>query len=60
MYDAFAEPGTSGGPIVNLNGEAIGVHTGSDIEITTSKKSYGVYFTEDIKKFIKQHIQKQY
>lgn len=45
---------------MNLNGEAIGVHTGSDIEITSSKKSYGVYFTEDIKKFIKQHIQKQY
>lgn len=45
---------------MNLNGEAIGVHTGSDIEITPSKKSYGVYFTEDIKKFIKQHIQKQY
>ncbi|MBZ8174108.1 trypsin-like serine peptidase [Staphylococcus delphini] len=59
IYDAFAEPGTSGGPIVNLNGEAIGVHTGSDIEITPAKKSYGVYFTEDIKKFIKQHIQTQ-
>ncbi|WP_244810756.1 hypothetical protein [Staphylococcus delphini] len=41
---------------MNLNGEAIGVHTGSDIEITTSKKSYGVYFTEDIKKFIKHII----
>ncbi|WP_086427426.1 trypsin-like serine peptidase [Staphylococcus cornubiensis] len=59
VYDAFAEPGTSGSPIVNLNGEAIGVHTGSDIEITPTKKSYGVYFTEDIKKFIKQQIQKQ-
>ncbi|MDE9805617.1 serine protease [Staphylococcus delphini] len=58
-YDAFAEPGNSGSPIINLKGEAIGVHNASDRTTSPDKKAYGVYFSEDIKNFIKQQIKNQ-
>lgn len=58
-YDAFAEPGNSGGPIMNQKGEAIGVHFASDKKQTPSKKSYGVYFNQEIKDFINQQIASQ-
>ncbi|HHW5702230.1 TPA: trypsin-like serine peptidase [Staphylococcus aureus] len=58
-YDAFAESGNSGSPIMNDNGEAIGVHFASDRTTSPDKKSYGVFFTEEIKKFIQQHIDNQ-
>ncbi|HEC2173569.1 TPA: serine protease [Staphylococcus delphini] len=58
IYDAFAEPGNSGGPIMNESGQAIGVHFASDTTTLPSKKSYGVYFTENIKNFINQQIEK--
>ncbi|PPD62478.1 hypothetical protein CYJ03_007450 [Staphylococcus pseudintermedius] len=56
IYDAYAEPGNSGGPIINESGQAIGVHFASDIIHSPSKKSYGVYFTKEIKDFINKEV----
>ncbi|MFO3690237.1 trypsin-like serine peptidase [Staphylococcus felis] len=57
VYDAFAESGNSGSPILNENGEAIGVHYASNTAITPQKKSFGVLFTDDIKNFILSQIE---
>ncbi|REI23448.1 serine protease, partial [Staphylococcus felis] len=58
-YDAFAQPGNSGSPIMNTKGEAIGVHFMSNTAITPDKKSFGVLFTDDIKDFIQKQIENQ-
>ncbi|HEC2157121.1 hypothetical protein B4W72_02230 [Staphylococcus delphini] len=55
-YDAYAEPGNSGSAIVNEKGEAIGIHYAGDREGTPDQKSYGIYFTKDIKDFIYKHM----
>ncbi|WP_086427425.1 trypsin-like serine peptidase [Staphylococcus cornubiensis] len=59
IYDAFAQPGNSGSPIMNVKGEAIGVHSRSDRTTSPDKKSYGVFFTQDIKNFIQKQIENQ-
>ncbi|UXR54948.1 MULTISPECIES: trypsin-like serine peptidase [Staphylococcus] len=58
VLDAFTEPGNSGSPIVNGKGEAIGVSYAREIQDSPHRKSFGVYFTPQIKKFIQDNIQK--
>ncbi|MBA8759886.1 trypsin-like serine protease [Staphylococcus schleiferi subsp. coagulans] len=58
LFDAYPEPGNSGSPIVNEQGEAVGVLYAGDIKDSPERKGYGVYFTPEIKKFIQANIQK--
>ncbi|WP_010278220.1 S1 family peptidase [Paenibacillus senegalensis] len=51
-YDFSAKPGMSGSPVLNQNGEIVGVHTAS---VRDSNKGYAVML-EDLKAFVSEHL----
>ncbi|HEK6047508.1 TPA: serine protease [Staphylococcus aureus] len=56
--DAFAEGGNSGSPVFNSNHEVIAIAYAVDVKNDATKKSYLVYFTPEIKKFIADNTEK--
>ncbi|HHC9322563.1 TPA: serine protease [Staphylococcus aureus] len=56
--DAFAEGGNSGSPVFNSNHEVIAIAYAVDVKNDATKKSYLVYFTPEIKKFIADNTDK--
>lgn len=57
-FDAYAQPGNSGSPVLNSNNELVGIHFASDVKNDDNRNAYGVYFTPEIKKFIAENIDK--
>ncbi len=56
-FDAYAQPGNSGSPVLNSKNELIGIlYAGSGKD--ESEKNYGVYFTPQLKEFIQNNIEK--
>ncbi|HCZ0435013.1 TPA: serine protease [Staphylococcus aureus] len=58
VSDAFAEGGNSGSPVFNSNHEVIAIAYAVDVKNDATKKSYLVYFTSEIKKFIADNTDK--
>ncbi|MBU7424920.1 serine protease [Staphylococcus aureus] len=56
--DAVVQPGSSGSPILNSKREAIGVMYASDKPTGESTRSFAVYFSPEIKKFIADNLDK--
>ncbi|HDF2056186.1 TPA: serine protease SplD [Staphylococcus aureus] len=56
--DAVVQPGSSGSPILNSKREAIGVMYASNKPTGESTRSFAVYFSPEIKKFIADNLDK--